>query len=127
MLPLRLVALGPPEVHMGDSLLAFPTRKTLALLIYLAVEAGPQPREHLAALLWPEAKPERSYASLRNTLGHLQTAWRQASSQAPTSYLSVTHNALSLNPDANITRDLRTVEQAYALARDCQRRRRPAA
>ena len=117
MLLLRLVALGPPEVHLDGSLLAFPTRKTLALLIYLAVEANPQPREHLAALLWPEANPERSYASLRNTLGHLQTALRQASSQAPTSYLSITHNALGLNPDANITLDLRTVEQGYALAR----------
>ena len=46
-LPLRLWALGPPEVHLGDNLATFPTRKTLALLIYLAIEAGAQPREHL--------------------------------------------------------------------------------
>lgn len=64
------MALGPPEVHLGEHLVTFPTRKTLALLIYLAIEAGLQPREHLATLLWPEATPERSYASLRNTLGH---------------------------------------------------------
>ena len=62
MLPLRLSALGPPEVRLGDRPLAFPTRKTLALLIYLAIEAEFQPREHLATLLWPEASPERSYA-----------------------------------------------------------------
>ena len=48
--PLQLHLLGPPEVRLGEKLLAFPTRKTLALLIYLALESGSQPREHLAAL-----------------------------------------------------------------------------
>jgi DNA-binding SARP family transcriptional activator len=115
--PLHLYALGPPEVRLGENLVTFPTRKTLALLIYLAIESGPQPREALAALLWPEASPERSHGSLRNTLDHLQKALRQASGQAQTSYLSVTHNSLSLNPDADINFDLKTIERAYMLAR----------
>ena len=114
---LRLWALGPPEVRLGDNLVTFPTRKTLALLIYLAIEAGAQPREHLGALLWPEANPERSYANLRNTLGHLQTALGQVRGQTRSSYLSVTNNSLGLNPDAEIDFDLRTIEQAYLLAR----------
>jgi DNA-binding SARP family transcriptional activator len=116
-LPLHLYTLGPPEVCLGKNPVTFPTRKTLALLIYLAIESGAQPRESLAALFWPEASPERSHASLRNTLDHLQTAFRQASGQARTSYLLVTHNSLSLNPDAAIDFDLRTVEHAYSLAR----------
>ena len=117
--------LGPPEVRLGAKRVTFPTRKTLALLIYLAVEGGEQPREHLAALLWPESSPERSYGSLRNTLGHLQSALRQATGQTQTSYLVVTHNALALNPDAHITCDLHTVERAYALARADRSRRAP--
>ena len=117
MLPLRLFTLGAPEVRLGDNLVAFSTRKTQALLIYLAIETGLQPREHLATLLWPEASPERSHASLRNTLDHLQTALRQASSRSQTSYLYITHNSLGLDPDANIDLDLQTIEQAYALAR----------
>ncbi len=117
LLPLRLLALGPPEVRLGDNLVTFPTRKTLALLIYLAIEAGAQPREHLGALLWPEASPERSYANLRNTLSHLQTALRQVSGQTRSSYLLVTNNSLGLNPDADIDFDLRTIEHAYLLAR----------
>ena len=36
--------LGPPEVRLGAKRVTFPTRKTLALLIYLAVEGGEQPR-----------------------------------------------------------------------------------
>jgi DNA-binding SARP family transcriptional activator len=116
-MPLHLYALGPPEVRLGENLVTFPTRKTMALLIYLAIESGPQPREALTALLWPEASSERSHASLRNTLDHLQTALRQASGEAQTSYLSVTHNSLSLNPDAGIDFDLHTVERAYNQAR----------
>ncbi len=115
--PLHIFALGPPEVRLGDNLVTFPTRKTLALLIYLAIEAGSQPREHLATLLWPEASPERSHASLRNTLGHLQIALRQASEQTSFPYLSITHQSLGLNSDANIDFDLNTIERAYALAR----------
>jgi DNA-binding SARP family transcriptional activator len=116
-LPLHILALGPPEVRLGDNLVTFPTRKTLALLFYLAIEARAQPREHLAALLWPESSPERSHASLRNTLDHLQTTLRKANGQKKTSYLSVTNNSLGLNPAANIDFDLRTIERAYSMAR----------
>lgn len=115
--PLHLYALGPPEVRLGETLVIFPTKKTLALLIYMATESSAQPRETLAALLWPEASPERSRGSLRNTLDHLQTAFRQASGKAQISFLLVTHNSLSLDPDAKIDFDLRTVERAYTQAR----------
>ena len=114
---LHIFTLGPPEVRLGEHLVSFPTRKTLALLIYLAIEAGLQPRDHLAALLWPEANRARGYASLRNTLGHLQTALGRAGDQNLSRYLSVTHQALGLNPDAAIDFDLQTVEHAYRMAR----------
>ncbi len=115
---LHILAFGPPEVRLGKHPVTFPTRKTLALLLYLAIEAGLQPRDHLAALLWPESSPERSHASLRNTLGHLNGVLRQVGDEAQTPYyLSVTHQALGLNPDANIDFDLQTVARAYELAR----------
>jgi len=125
MLELGLNLLGPPEVYLGGTLLSFPTRKTLALLIYLALEGGQQPREHLATLFWPESTPERSHASLRNTLGHLQSVLRQAGEQPENPYLSVTHTALALNPEANITLDLHSVEHAYNLARADRSNRKP--
>ena len=116
-LQLRLALLGPPEASLGKRVLKFPTRKTLALLAYLAAEGGEQQREHLAALLWPEATTTRSHASLRNTLGHLQSALRAASGRAQTNYLSVTHGALGLNAEAGSILDLNVVERAYVLAR----------
>jgi hypothetical protein len=57
VLPLHLYALGAPEVSLGENLVTFTTRKTLPLLIYQAIESGTQLREHLAALLRPEASP----------------------------------------------------------------------
>jgi DNA-binding SARP family transcriptional activator len=114
---LHLALLGPPEASLGKRTLKFPTRKTLALLAYLAAEGGEQQREHLAALLWPEASTQRSHASLRNTLGHLQASLRRASGREQTTYVAVTHGALALNPEAGINVDLQTVERAYAQAR----------
>lgn len=114
---LHILALGPPEVRVDDNLVSFPTRKTLALLIYLAIEGGLQLREHLAALFLPEANSERSYANLRNTLGHLQTVFRRFSNQAYPPYLTVTNQALGLNQDTPIDFDVHTVEHAYTLAR----------
>lgn len=117
MASLHLQLFGPPEVRLGKTVLTFPTRKTLALLIYLAIEGGSQPREHLAALFWPDSSPERSYASLRNTLSHLQTTLDPDRNQAQPSFLTVTHHTLALNPEAAIDLDLQTVERAYNQAR----------
>ena len=109
--------LGSPEVRLGEHLVNFPTRKTLAILLYLAVEKGMQPREHLATLLWPESSPERSYANLRSTLSRLQKVLYQINGQDQINFLSITHNSLGLNSDVNIVLDLETVEHAYASAR----------
>jgi DNA-binding SARP family transcriptional activator len=126
-LHLQLLLLGPPELRLADDALVFSTRKTLALLIYLSLAEGPQQREHLAALLWPEASPERSYASLRNTLGHLQQALRPYTGQDQAPLLLITHTTLGLHKAAGMELDLELVERAYALARaDRSSRAQPA-
>src|SRR3989304_6175264 len=122
---LHLFLLGPPEVRLGARPLHLPTGKSLALLISLALGGGPQPREHLAALLWPESSPDRSRASLRSTLNRLQSTLRQAGGQAQTSLLSIDHTALPLHPNPSFDLDLRSVETAYAQAR-AERSRRAA-
>ena len=65
---LRLSLLGPPVVTVDGRPVAFDTRKATALLALLAVEARPQPRDRLAALLWPEADATRARSALRRTL-----------------------------------------------------------
>ncbi|WP_019587650.1 ATP-binding protein [Deinococcus apachensis] len=74
MRELALRLLGPPELQVGGQRRAFRTKKALALVAYLALEPGPQPREKLAALLWPDAGPHPGRASLRGTLVYAREA-----------------------------------------------------
>jgi hypothetical protein len=61
---LSVVVLGAPRVRHGDATLAFPTRKALALLTYLAVEGGMHARGKLASNPpGPSCAPGRSRTS----------------------------------------------------------------
>ena len=101
MANLQLAFLGAPEVHDNDRIVTLPTRKALALLVYLAVEGGVQPRDHLTALLWPESDALRGRAALRKTLGYLkQGVGRELAA------LTATRDALQLEPGPEIQVDV---------------------
>lgn len=70
---LSLQLIGPPIVHVDGRPLVVDTRKATALLAYLAIE-GPQRRESLAGLLWPDSDPQRARAAFRRTLSVLNRA-----------------------------------------------------
>ncbi len=74
MSSLRLFLLGPPRVEHDGVLLAFDTRKNLALIAYLAVTARSHRREAIVTLLWPELEPSRARAGLRRNLSKLRKA-----------------------------------------------------
>ena len=69
---LEIRLLGDPEITIAGSPLQVDTRKATAILAYLAVEASAS-REHLTALLWPEAASDRAKATFRRTLSSLRT------------------------------------------------------
>lgn len=66
--------LGPPRVERDGELVAFDTRKAVALLAHLALTDRPRPREALADLLWPDNDPEHARGALRRTLSTLRAA-----------------------------------------------------
>src|SRR3712207_4936122 len=88
---LTFALLGPPNVRSDGRLVDFPTRKTLALLSYLAVEGGRHSREKLAALLWPESEPAQGRTTLRSTLALLRDALGE-----PLPQLLATRDSLAL-------------------------------
>ena len=56
-----------------ESVLHLPSRKALALLVYLALQPGEsQPRDKLAALLWGDTAHERARHSLRQALATIR-------------------------------------------------------
>lgn len=103
--------LGPPEVWLDGSPLAFRTRKALALLAYLATEEGSHPREELAKLLWPRSEGPKSRTALRSVLTNLRGALREAENPGGTP-LRVERDSLSF--DASGARiDLAVLRSAY--------------
>ncbi len=69
---LELALLGPPEVRRSGEPVRLRTRKALALLTFLALEGGMQPRARLTALFWPEFAETQGRSSLRNTVSYLR-------------------------------------------------------
>lgn len=106
---LDLALLGAPRVSIDGRALSFPTRKALALLIYLAVERGAHTRARLAALLWPDSDAAHSRLSLRRTLGQLRDVLGERDPGAV--YLRAAEDTLQLIPagaalDLDLLRDL---------------------
>ncbi|MEO5610597.1 MAG: AAA family ATPase [Ornithinibacter sp.] len=66
--------LGPPRVLRDGVLVAFDTRKAVALLAHLSVTARPRPRDALADLLWSGGDIARARGALRRTLSSVRTA-----------------------------------------------------
>jgi DNA-binding SARP family transcriptional activator len=54
---LTVNVLGSPQMECDGVALSFATRKTQALLVYLAVTQAQPTRDGLATLLWPESSP----------------------------------------------------------------------
>jgi TolB-like protein/DNA-binding SARP family transcriptional activator/Flp pilus assembly protein TadD len=73
---LNLELFGGFEARTADgAALSFPTKKTKALLAYLAAHQGKShSRSNLANLLWGDSRDEQARASLRQTLAYLRKA-----------------------------------------------------
>lgn len=75
---LQITLLGGIDVRGERGAVHLPTRKSKALLAYLALAPGsPHSRPKLAALLWDRSAEEQARASLRQTLFSLRQAFSQ--------------------------------------------------
>jgi DNA-binding SARP family transcriptional activator len=108
----RLQLLGPPQAWRDEQPLAFKTRKTRALLAYLAAERGLHPRDQLAALLWPDRGEAEARNSLRSALVYLRQALGDADAA-----LAVTRETVGLSLSPSCILDIQVLAQAQRLAR----------
>lgn len=68
---LHFSVFGSPELQQAGKTIHLGTRKSLALLSYLALKQQPLARSELDALLWPEHDDQRARRSLRDELSRL--------------------------------------------------------
>ncbi len=112
---LRLQLLGAPVAWCDDQPVRFNTRKTQALLAYLAATGDLQPRERLAGLLWPGLPGVEARTNLRVALGFLRQALGENA-------FTTTRDAVGLAASApsSLFLDLQTLSQALSLARSIE-------
>ncbi len=106
---LELSLLGTPQVRHAGQVLTFPTRKVLALLIYLVVEDGLHSRDHLTALLWPESDEGRARSSFRRALAMLR---QELDETAPLHHLIVKGDRLGCDVTSVFGCDLQAFQAA---------------
>ena len=107
---LSLAVLGQPLVRHGADAVTFPTRKALALLVYLAVEGGTHSREKITALFWPESDSPAGRGTLRKSLAYL----RQELSEPHASHLLAERDSLALDPSST-SLDLWEIQSVLSL------------
>src|SRR6266566_3055258 len=117
MSTLKIALLGPPEVDHRNHRLAFPERKVLALLAYLASEGGMHERQKLTRLLWPESDMAHGRTALRIALLHLRHILEEDASPEGQSHLRITHDTIGLDLDSDIDLDLHALEAECRLIR----------
>jgi len=115
MSTLKISLLGPPEVDHRDHRLAFPERKVLALLAYLASEGGMHERYKLTRLLWPESDMAHGRTALRIALLHLRHILEEDASLEHEPHLLITHDTIGIDLAAGIDLDLHALESAWKL------------
>ncbi len=109
---LTLSTLGMPEARHGGEVLRFRTRKSLALLIYLAVEGGVHSRAQLTALFWPESDEEHGRTMLRRTLAFLRQTLGDASALPGAGHLIIERDTLSFNFKSDFSLDVHALGAA---------------
>ena len=85
MTQIAISLLGPAHITDGnDAIVDFKTSKNLALLAYLAIEAGrPHRRESLAGLLWPDFDSTAARNSLRQAIATLRRVLDDRDAEQP--------------------------------------------
>ena len=111
---LKLTILGGFQAHLEPGPeLVFPTRKTQALLAYLALPLGQaHPREKLASLLWGDMPDAQARGNLRHTLSRI----RKALPRTPRSKLLLDGPSVALDSaavDVDVARFERLVKDGH--------------
>jgi predicted ATPase len=104
--------------HGGQSVVSLNTARLQSLLAYLILHADtPQPRQHIAFLLWPDTSESNARNNLRQFLHQLRQTLPD-----PDRFLSADVNTVCWHEDENQSIDIRRFEHALAKAAVAEQR-----
>jgi WD40 repeat protein/DNA-binding SARP family transcriptional activator/energy-coupling factor transporter ATP-binding protein EcfA2 len=115
---LSLTFFGSFRVALDENRpIQFNTRSARSLLVYLALHPGrPFQREHLAALLWPEASKEQAQTSLRQSLYRIRQSLTQVG--VTDEVLLADAATITFNAASNYRLDVREFNSLFDQCRD---------
>lgn len=94
---LSLNLFGHFRATFNEKGIIFPTKSVSALVAYLILEQhAPQPRAHIAPLLWPDSTDEQGRRNLRQTLLRLRQSMPDTAESQP--LILTVHDTLQWNP-----------------------------
>jgi DNA-binding SARP family transcriptional activator/TPR repeat protein len=110
---LRIRLLGELDLrHDGTPLPPLESARAASLLAYLLLHSdAPQPRQHLAFLLWPDSTEQQARTNLRHVLHNLRRALPD-----PDRFLEVTSRTLRWRADAPFWLDVAALEESLSRA-----------
>lgn len=95
----RLLLLGPPQLLKAGQVTRIASRKTTALLAYLAIEQRGFSREYLATLLWPDHSQRSALANLRRILSLLRKTLEKGCLIAEGDQVELDRDSISVDVD----------------------------
>lgn len=111
---LKVSLLGGFELRQGTEPVAIESGRIRSLIAWLALHAdGPQPRQRVAAALWPESPEGQARTNLRNLIHQLRRVFPDIDR-----YLETGGSLLEWLPGAPLWVDAAEFERAFSAARD---------
>lgn len=112
---LSLTLFGHFRATLDNEPLSFPTQSVSALVAYLILEQRtPQPRAHVATLLWPDSTEAQGRRNLRQTLLRLRQTVPDTAVGDP--FILTIHDTLQWNPVYPAEIDVHQFERQMAMA-----------
>ena len=109
---LAMCLLGDFSLSVNNVAIPITSGRLQALLAYLALNrSASQPRQRLAALLWPESSQMQAQTNLRTLLHRLQTVLPNLDQ-----LLEIDFQKIAWHPETHLTLDVAAFEEAIRLA-----------
>jgi two-component SAPR family response regulator/KaiC/GvpD/RAD55 family RecA-like ATPase len=114
---LKLSLLGTPQISHGEQVVTLPTKKALALLVYLAIEKNWYTRDKICSLLWPDSDDIHARGTLRRVLTQIRQSIQHDTAVQNGSHLLTQQDLVALDFEYELQVDTLILQNTFEIAR----------